>query len=232
MARYSYVNTQGLSGDRHFSVKNFAVHLKNFAVHAEAGQTTSVDFTQHSPVAGRGMSGNKVHEAQFELLFAQYEPELRRFLERYLPDKTDIEDCAQEAFLHVWKQESRGALRENPKNYLFMTARNVVRDLWRRNRARHRQHHVELTVDVDAVRNIQNEKSLAEREAVRLIETHLKHLKEPTRAVFLLFHVEQMTCEAIAAHLNMSQRTVEREMARALDFYRSKFGTLMQDILE
>ncbi|MHB1205414.1 MAG: RNA polymerase sigma factor [Rhodospirillaceae bacterium] len=178
------------------------------------------------------MSSDNVHEAQFELLFAQYEPELRRFLQRYLPDKTDIDDCAQETFLHVWRQESRGALRENPKNYLLTVARNVVRDLWRRNRVRQRQHHVELTVNVDAVRNIQNEKSLAEREAVRLIETHLKYLKEPTKAVFLLFHVEQMTCEAIATRLKMPKRTVEREMARALDFYRSKLGHLMRDFLE
>lgn len=178
------------------------------------------------------MPSDKVHEAQFELLFAKYEPELRRFLARYLPDKTDVDDCAQETFLHIWRQESRGALRENPKNYLFMIARNVVRDLWRRNRVRQRESHVELTVNVDAVRNIQNEKSLAEREAVRLIESHLKYLKEPAKAVFLLFYVEQMTCEAIALRLNIPKRTVEREMARALDFYRSKLGPLMRDFLE
>jgi len=177
------------------------------------------------------MSSNE-HEARFELLFTQYEPEMRRFLGRYLPDKTDIDDCAQEAFLHIWKQQSQGALRENPKGYILMTARNVVRDLWRRNRVRQRQNHVELTEKVDAVRNIQNEKSLVEREAVRLIETHLKYLGEPTKAVFLLFHVEQMTCDAIAKRLNMSKRTVEREMARALDFYRSTLGPVMQDILE
>lgn len=178
------------------------------------------------------MSSDEIHETQFELLFTQYEPELRRFLQRYLPDRTDVDDCAQETFLHVWRQESRGALRDNPKNYLFMIARNVMRDLWRRNRVRQRQFHVELTGNVDAVRNIQNEKSLAEREALRLIETHLKYLKEPTRAVFLLFHVEQMTCDAIAAHLKMPKRTVEREMARALDFYRSRLGPLMRDFLE
>lgn len=177
------------------------------------------------------MSSNE-HEAQFELLFAQYEPEMRRFLHRYLPDKTDVDDCTQEAFLHIWKQQSQGALRENPKSYIFMTARNVARDLWRRNRARHRQNHVELSEKVDAMRSIENEKSLAEREAVRLIETHLKYLSEPTKAVFLLFHVEQMTCESIAKRLNMSKRTVEREMARALDFYRTTLGPIVQDILE
>lgn len=178
------------------------------------------------------MPSDKVHETRFELLFEQYEPELRRFLARYLPDKTDVDDCAQEAFLHIWKQEARGALRDSPKNYLFKTARNVVRDLCRRNLTRRRQFHVELTENVDALRNIQNEKSLAEREAVRLIENHLKYLKESTKAVFLLYHVEQMTCEAIAVRLNMSQRTVEREMARALDFFRSKLGPVMQDVLE
>lgn len=178
------------------------------------------------------MPHEKAHEAQFELLFARHEPELRRFLQRHLPDQTDVDDCAQETFLHVWRQESRGALHDNPKSYLFTIARNVVRDLWRRNRVRQRQNHVELTGNVDAVRHIQNDKSLAEREAVRLIETNLKYLKEPTRAVFLLFHVEQMTCDAIAARLRMPKRTVEREMARALDFYRAKLGPLMRDFLE
>jgi RNA polymerase sigma-70 factor (ECF subfamily) len=132
----------------------------------------------------------------------------------------------------MWRQESRGALREDIRGYLFTTAMNVVRDFWRRDRARHTNDHIELSDSLESVRSIGAEKTLAEREAVRMIEVQLGKLRPSTRAVFLLHHVEHLTCEEIAARLKISVRTVERELARALDSCRSALGGIMADLLE
>lgn len=178
------------------------------------------------------MPSEKSRTARFEFLFSRYEHELRRFLGAYLPNKTDVDDCAQEAFLNIWKQERRGILREDARGYLFTTALNVVRDYWRRDRAKHYRDHIELSEDLETVRTTSAEKALAEREAVRMIESQLGKLRPSTQAVFLLHHVEHMTCEEIATRLNISTRTVERELARALDFCRSTLGDVMKDLLE
>lgn len=165
--------------------------------------------------------------ARFEMLFSKYDRELRRFLGRYLPNKSDVEDCAQEVFMSMWKQESKDILREDRRGYLFTTAWNVVRAFWRKDRSRRGQFHLELSENLDDVhviefeKAIEYEKNLADREILRIIERQLDKLPTSVKDVFLLHHVEQMTFEQIAEHLDISTRTVERRMARALECFRS-----------
>lgn len=178
------------------------------------------------------MSGEDSSTVRFTKVVAKYEQELRRFLSHYMQNQADVEDCAQETLLNIWRQEQRGLLREEARGYLFTAALNVVRDFWRRDKVRHRKAHVELSEDLDGLRIMSTEKQIAEREAIRLIEAQLDKLKPSTKAVFLLYHVENLTPEQIAARLGVSVRTVEREMARALDFCRSTLGGVVKDLLE
>lgn len=178
------------------------------------------------------MAGEKAHTARFAILFAKYEQELRSFFKAYLPNRMDVEDCTQEAFMNMWLQERRGALRDDVRGYLFTTAMNVVRDFWRRDKRRHKNSHVELSESLLTVRSIGAEKTLADRQAVRLLEAQLGKLRPSTKAVFLLYHVEHLTCAEIARRLNISVRTVERELARALESCRSALSDVVTDLLE
>jgi RNA polymerase sigma factor (sigma-70 family) len=177
------------------------------------------------------MPSDEVYAAQFGLLFLRYDPELRRFLSCYLSNKSDVDDCAQESFLNVWRQAARGTLDEDPRGYLFITARNVVRDFLRKARARRSAFHVELSEELDALRSIENESTLVHREGLRLVEAQLETLKASTRAVFLLHYVQLLPFDAIAKRLKISTRTVEREIARAFDHCRSALATTRKDIL-
>lgn len=180
---------------------------------------------------GGGSLSEEAHAARMELLFTRHIRDLRRFLGYYLTNQNDIDDCVQETFLSVWRQEVRGALREDVRGYLFTTAKNVVRMLRRKNNARATQHHEPLSEDVDNVANIEAEAGLVFRESIRRIETELQHLQPATRKVFLLCHGEDLPYEKIAQRLGISVRTVEREMARALEHLRSTLGDSLQDIL-
>jgi RNA polymerase sigma factor (sigma-70 family) len=177
------------------------------------------------------MPSEDAHAARFGLFFSRYDRELRRFLGNYLSDKSDVDDCVQESFLNLWKQEARGALREDPRGYLFITARNVIRDFRRKMRARHIEQHVPLSEELDAVRSVQNESTLRHREGLRLIEAQLDMLRPSTRMVFLLHYVELLPFDEIAKRLGISTRTVEREMSRALDHCRASLGSTAHDIL-
>jgi RNA polymerase sigma factor (sigma-70 family) len=177
------------------------------------------------------MPSEDAHTARFGLFFSRYDRELRRFLSNYLSDKSDVDDCVQESFLNLWKQEARGALREDPRGYLFITARNVIRDFRRKMRTRHIEQHVPLSEELDAVRSVENESTLRHREGLRLIEAQLDTLRPSTRMVFLLHYVELLPFDEIAKRLNISTRTVEREMSRALDHCRASLGNTAHDIL-
>lgn len=171
--------------------------------------------------------------SQVETLFGRHRDELQRFLQRHLKDWGDVEDCAQETFMKIWRSETGGSLREDgARGYIFTTAMNVMRDMWRRKRTRATGQHEPIsdTID-DEVLVIENETTLAHREGLRLVEAELLHLKDSTRAVFLLFHVRQLSTSEIAEQLGLSTRTVEREMARALAHLQHALGDKIKDII-
>src|SRR5687767_11067597 len=109
------------------------------------------------------MSDEISHTARLELLFSRYNREVRRYIGRHLTSQADVDDCTQETFLSMWRQESRGNLLDDPRGYLFTTALNAVRALRRRDRVRKKNDHTELSEEVGALHSIENEKSLAER---------------------------------------------------------------------
>ena len=177
------------------------------------------------------MPSEDTQTARFGLFFSRYDRELRRFLSNYLSDKSDVDDCVQESFLNLWRQEARGTLRDDPRGYLFITARNVIRDFKRKMRVRHIEQHVPLSEELDAARSVENETTLMHREGLRLIEAQLATLRSSTRLVFLLHYVELLSFDEIAKRLGISTRTVEREMSRALEHCRVSLGSASKDIL-
>lgn len=173
---------------------------------------------------------DKAHTARLGALFSRYNNELRRFVARLLANKSDVDDCIQETYLSLWRQEVRGNLRDETKGYLFVTARNVANAIWRKSR---RQFNcAELSEYLDLTHNVESEKSLREREAIRLVGKQIDTLKPTTRVIFLMHHVEGLDFEEIADRLGISSRTVERHMARALDHCRATLGDVLKDILE
>lgn len=175
--------------------------------------------------------GVKDHEAKVADIFSRHSSDLRNFLGRYLRSSSDVEDCIQEAFLKLWRQETKGLLREDARGYLFTTALNVVRDFWRKESSRKTLNHVQMSEDLVELRSDDSEKVLVDREGIRLIEAKLATLKPSTRRVFLLHHVENLDFDQIAQKLGVSVRTVEREMARSLEHLRTELGHASKDLL-
>ena len=170
--------------------------------------------------------------ARIDVLYEKHGNELRRFLVSRLRNRTDIDDCIQETFFNVWRQEVRGTLREDTRGYLFTTAMNVARDICRRGRARKEAQHEPLSDHMDSIRSTDDaDRLLSSREGLRLVEGELANLRPSARKVFLLHHVRQMSFDEIAGHLGISTRTVEREMARALAHLQAALGDRIKDIL-
>ena len=170
--------------------------------------------------------------ARIDALYERHGSELRRFLVSRLRNRNDIDDCIQETFFNVWRQEVRGTLREDTRGYLFTTAMNVARDICRRGRARKEAQQEPLSDHMDSISSTDDaDRLLSSRECLRLVEIELANLRPSTRQVFLLHHVRQMSFDEIADHLGISTRTVEREMARALAHLQAALGDKIKEIL-
>ena len=148
--------------------------------------------------------------------FASYYRELGQFLRRYIRTPQDVDDCLQETFLRVWRQEQQGTLKDDARGYLFTTALNVARDRHRRNQVRCAGAHDALDDELVDECEPDAEATAHWRHGIRQLEAALADLRASTRTVFLLHHVERMTYPEIARRQGVTTRTVEREMARAL----------------
>lgn len=171
--------------------------------------------------------------ARIDALYERHGNELRRFLVSRLRNRSDVDDCIQETFFNIWRQEVRGTLREDARGYLFTTAMNVARDICRRGRARKETQQEPLSDYTDSIRSTDDgDRLLSSREGLRLIEAELGNVRPSTRKVFLLHHVMHMSFDEIARHLGVSTRTVEREMARALAHLQTALGPMIKEILD
>jgi RNA polymerase sigma-70 factor (ECF subfamily) len=170
--------------------------------------------------------------ARIDALYERHGHELRRFLVSRLRNRTDVDDCIQETFFNIWRQEIRGMLREDTRGYLFTTAMNVARDICRRGRARREAQQEPLSDYVNSICSTDDaDRLLSSRECLRLVESELAKIRPSTREVFLLHHVMHMSFDEISRHLGISTRTVEREMARALAHLQSALGETIKEIL-
>lgn len=142
-------------------------------------------------------------------------PLKRYFTNRHIPPH-EVDDLVQEVFLRM---SARGGVEHVEKldPYVFATASNLLRD-----RRRHLTSHASSAhVPYDEALHGSSRPALEPDRIVlgtqllaRLMEA-LYELPERTRAVFSLYHFEELTHAQIGEQLGMAVSTVEKNMARA-----------------
>lgn len=150
-----------------------------------------------------------------ELLFRRLYPRLCAFANRYLHSMDDAEDIVQEVFFRIWK--NRTALDENKSfsTYLFSAVKNGSLNL-----LEHRKHENKYA-EIMAVLYLQPRRddsieSLVAKDIEHDFNKALDHLPESCRKVFELSRFEGLKYQEIADRLNISIKTVETQMSRAL----------------
>lgn len=131
----------------------------------------------------------------------------------------DAEDLVQEAFLRLHSFLADGHEVRQPEGFLVRTALNLAVDARRRNTRERRDHFVSDTLEELALVDpspspeeiISAEKRLTQMRAV--LDSQLS---PRTREVFFLHRLEGFTHEEIAERMNMSLRSVEKHIARAI----------------
>lgn len=114
------------------------------------------------------------------------------------------DDIVQETYLRIAPYEARGEIR-HPKSLLLRIATNLVAEEGRRTQ-RQQRHAATTSPWSDAA---------TQTEAVLLKQLILK-LPQPERDIFILSRFGGLTNEQIAGRLEVSVKTVERRISRAL----------------
>lgn len=168
-------------------------------------------------VSGAARMNTKSDPAEIIQLYKDTSDELRRLLVRKLGNTHEAEEIAHDAYLKLCHLEHREDIRDLRK-YLFTLAVRLALNVLRKRKTERGYLGYEAAEGPGIVGD--------ERSAYRVLLAELKlsavkdalnELPERTRYVFLLHRFKGLTYDEIACKLEISGKTVEYHMSRALE---------------
>jgi RNA polymerase sigma-70 factor (ECF subfamily) len=160
------------------------------------------------------------NESAFEMIFKTYYQPLCRYAYSFLQDKEEAEEVVQASFITVWEKRNNIAIETSLKSYLYRMVRNSCLNVIKHEKVK--QLHVahELAVSEVAYESVSQKVQAAELE-IKITEA-MKTLPEQCRLVFQLSRFEELKYQEIADQLQISVKTVENHMGKALKLMREQ----------
>lgn len=170
---------------------------------------------EHSLLSGL-KRGNK--EA-FNRLFQAYYADLVLFGGNFVPEKEVVEDTVQNVFLRLWEEREQFAVETSLQSYLLKAVRNSCIDELR-HRKIVRDYHSAAGYDTP-LEEYDTENYILYSDLHARLRESLSKLPEKAREAFELNRFEGLKYTEIAERLDVSQRTVEVRIGKALELLRT-----------
>ena len=168
-------------------------------------------------------------DAWFTREILVHEAALMRLLRRSWMHRDDIHDLRQEVYIRVYEAAGRGRPLQ-PKAFLFTTARHLVTDRLRHSRVVA----IDAVGDLDALNvlidELSPERRLDGRQILKRLAEAFDGLPARCREVVWLRKVQELPQKAVAAQLQITEKTVEKQVAKGIrlladHFYGERFTT-------
>ena len=154
----------------------------------------------------------------FEMLFKTHYQPLCRYANSYLKDPDGAEEVVQAAFIGFWEKKSSISIDTSIKSYLYRTVRNSCL-----NELKHEQ--VKQKYLVTQGQEEEKTSEPADHLAIHVeleekVRQAIQRLPEQCRLIFTMSRFEELKYQEIADQLNISIKTVENQMGKALKLMR------------
>lgn len=154
-------------------------------------------------------------KSAFKQLFHQYHATLFRFIVYRVHDEDLAEDIVQDTFLRVWNNRSTLDPKKSFFSLIAKIGTNLCYDHFRYQEVRIRHKDTVPKPEQSHYDDPQKSQGLTElQDQINRIVND--HLPEKCREIFVLSRMEGLANKEIAAILDLSRRTVENQLYRAL----------------
>lgn len=164
-----------------------------------------------------------------ELLFKKYYTQLVRFAYEIVKSKDQAEDMVQEVFVKIWDKRAAITINSQVKSYLFVAVKNHCFNQLKLNE---RKYWMDEGMENDI--RISTNESPSKIDAKQLeqnIKSAIEALPPRCGLIFKMSRFEEKTYKEIAEILDLSVKTVENQMGKALMLMRNALSTYLQQII-
>lgn len=162
----------------------------------------------------------------FKALYKDLAPLLIFYAGKFV-DKTTAEDLVQDVFLRVWQKRTPLLLKEGLKTYLYRSVRHACLDALKHKEVKGEyEKQVINRLKIEEI-NYHQEAQWLYEEDERLLQIYEEMEKLPPKCkeIFTMSYLEERKTDDIATLLNISKRTVEAQLYKALKLLRTALLT-------
>lgn len=159
----------------------------------------------------------------FKLFYSALHPSLLQFARHLLPTVEDAQEVVNDVFIKMWNNRlNLGPFdADAPKrlrSYAFRAVKNASLNKLRDQR----KQYMELDEEIQDPTGV--EQQLLGKELQQQMQILLQYLPERCRQVFMMSRIDQLPNKEIAELLDISVKTVENQMTKALKFFRKNLN--------
>jgi RNA polymerase sigma-70 factor, ECF subfamily len=156
----------------------------------------------------------------FEMYFKTFYQPLCNYAYTFLQDREEAEEIVQNTFISVWEKRDGLNVRTSGKAYMYAMVRNACLNVLKHEKIKQKYVGEELALTSPGYESVSNIVSSNELETK--IQQAIEKLPEQCRLVFKLSRFEELKYQEIADQLNISVKTVENHMGKALKIMREQ----------
>lgn len=154
------------------------------------------------------------------MFFKTYYQPLCNYAYSFIRNRDEAEEIVQSAFLSVWEKRDSLDIKTSLKAYLYTMVRNTSLNVIKHEKIKQRYVGEALAFEE------RSHDSVAQKVLSSELEERIQHamesLPEQCRLVFKLSRFEELKYSEIANQLNISIKTVENQMGKALKIMREQ----------
>ena len=167
------------------------------------------------------MSEHICEEKIFKTVYTTHAQAVRNFLYYKSGEMQLAEDIMQDAFFKMWENCKKVSF-EKAKSYVFTIANNLFL-----NSRRHEKVKLKFNAVPNNDKDIQDPQFIMEQDEFKLkLENAISDLPEDQRIVFLMNRIDKKKYREIAEELEISIKTVEKRMHKALKSLRQLYKNI------
>lgn len=165
----------------------------------------------------------------FEQVFHSHCKELVRYANTILKNTDEAEDIVQQLFVNLWQKRESLQVNTSIRSYLYRAVHNNC--LNRIQQLSVQQTYTAYLGYAGEQHSAPASAAVQQKEVEKAIEEAMEKLPEQCRKIFKLSRQEGMKYQQIADELNLSVKTVENQMGKALKHMREQLKDYLPGVI-